>query len=295
MRANCNQKLDALTSLITSQMINDVISDVQQSVCLEESFDASNIYDFARQLETYYPKLSSVERRRKTQNGHYGFALKLFLQKFISENQEAIENWHVLMLDRQKAELGLKPTGNERFLMDDEGCYYQLENQIYEKVPEVVDVADDGSYVLKTPIKNKSTYFQVTYYNGKDVPVDIQVVDINNKRVQSLRVVAKLLNLRKEYVKKFKYSGYNGNSFDVCAKLFNLFVKPFESGCYMDEKYNFYTWDAISSCLKINIRKDLTPGSAMLSQYEFIDERTVVRTDYDGRGLQNFNAMPCAA
>ena len=291
MRTNCNQKIDSLTSLITSQIINDIIGDVQRSVSFDEMFDDSNIYDFARNFESYYPKPTSVVRRRNARNGGYSFALKLFLQKFISENQEAIENWHTLMLDRQKAALGLKPTGNARFWIDDEGYYYQLENNIYEKVPEIIDVIDDGSYILKTPIKYKSSYFQVTYYNKKDVPIDIRVVDINNKTVKSLHLVAKLLGLRKEYVKKFKYSGYNGHSFDVCARLFNLFVKPLESGCYMDEKYNFYTWDALSFCLRIDIRKDLKPGSAMLSQYEFIDEKTVVRTDYNGKGLQNFNII----
>ena len=213
---------------------------------------------------------------------------------FCFENQKTIEAWHLSLLERQKDELGLKLTSNERFLIDDEGVYYQLENQIYEKVPEVIVVNNDGSYVLKTPIRNKSAYFQITNYNIKDVPTSLSVVDIHDKPIKSLGLIVKLLSLRKEYVKKFKCSGTSGNSCDLIANFLNFFVKPLESGCYMDEKYNFYTWDGLSHCLKIDLRAGLKPGSALLSQYEFIDEKTVVRTDFDGKGLQPGNVLQFA-
>lgn len=277
-----------------SQVINDVIKDVQQSIFFEKTLDDSNIYDFINNLNSTTQKNNSVVNRRNTNNGDYSIALKLFLQNFIANNLQSIEYMHAQILQKQINELNLSHTHNERFMVDRNGDYYQLEGHLYKIVPEVINVAENGFYTMKEPIPNRDDYFLLTTYNSEDIPVTLKAVDLKNTALTSLRVCVKILGLKKEFVNKHKRSGYSGNSFDLLANLFNCISKPTETGYYMDKKYNFYRWDTLESCFKIDTRKGLTPGSAILAEYEFKDAKTVLRTDYSGNGLEHLRQLNLA-
>lgn len=279
-----------LNYTITSQIVNDIVDEVQKSCSFNKPLDDSNLYDFLQQLESFSNINNQATNRHFLKNDGYSIALKIFLQKFIADNQKNIENLQVQILQKQKEDLGLKTTGNQNYMVDSEGYYYKLDNYIYKRVPELINVMNNGCYTLKEPVKNKNAYL-LTTYNIDNSPIVLRLVDSSNRPITALKTLVDLLGLKKEYVKRFKRQGFSGKSFDLCANMFNSIVKPVETGCYMDKKYNFYIWDAFNYCFKIDNRNGFKPGSAILSEYEFKDAKSVLRTDYDGAGLQNFNNL----
>ena len=58
--------------------------------------------------------------------------------------------------------MGLKSTGNKKYMVDAEGYYYELDNYIYKRVPELINVMNNGAYTLKEVVKNKNVYLLTT-------------------------------------------------------------------------------------------------------------------------------------
>jgi hypothetical protein len=112
------------------------------------------------------------------------------------------------------------------------------------------------------------------------------LIDNNNIAYKSKEFVAKKLSFKKEFVKKFKLHGYNGNGSGFFAEIGNMFIAPSPSGCFIDKNYNIFKWDSFNNAFTKVIRTGTQPGAPMVSDYEFKGD-TVVRTDYDGYGLIN--------
>ena len=93
-------------------------------------------------------------------------------------------------------------------------------------------------------------------------------------------LAAELIGLRREYKKKYKYSGYSGNSNDIVAGLRNMFSSPIETGYFMDFHCNFYKWQAsTSSFVRVAEREGDSP---LLMDIEFRDNGTILRQEYTG-------------
>ena len=170
-------------------------------------------------------------------------------------------------------------TANKKYRKDpykDE--YYIWSEDKWILAENVVKVNDDGSYYMDEHKKN-SLYVTRKLFSKEDVLISIQVINPDGKIVCSKAHVVELLNLRQEYVLKYKYSGYSGNSNDIIAGILNKFSNPIETGYYMDNYYNLYKWKEKDKCL---IKLDPEDQSPLLIDYDFAQSRKVIKKEYTG-------------
>ena len=206
------------------------------------------------------------------------------LHKFIEENKEDIEESRRQYLIKQIKDLNLKPTANEKYFRSDNGIYYTLVKNNYLAQDNIIDVREDGSYLIKEKIKNSEYYLHklITKDNNE---IELQVIHPQTGPVQSITKTIKLLEMRKEVVNKYKRIGYSGASFDYIANIVNFFQAPEASGYYMCKNCYFWKWSFKTSTFKRNFRIGLTQGAPELADYEYKDKNTIIRTDYTGKGL----------
>ena len=93
-------------------------------------------------------------------------------------------------------------------------------------------------------------------------------------------LAAELIGLRREYKKKYKYSGYSGYSNDMVAKLRNFLSTPIETGYYMDFHCVFYKWQASTNSFVRVLERD--SDSPLLVDLEYCDNGTILRQEYTG-------------
>ena len=117
-------------------------------------------------------------------------------------------------------------------------------------------------------------------YSVDDSLLAIQLIDPQGKVVRSKLQIVELLGMRKEYVQRFKYSGFSGNSSDIVASIKNAIFAPVESGYYMDSHFNLYKWNENMKCFqKSYVQENMSP---LLTDYDFEQTRKVIRKEYTG-------------
>ena len=277
---------------LNRKIINDVRQDtilgLQQQLRKEAKFDVGDIYDAFKTLEQTKGQLRPKPTRQAQitpDSIDYGLALNIFLQKFLLENQKEVENIRTYNIETQRNELGIQETKNPKFFIDINNYYYSFDYDKFIREEHIINVALDGCYTTKESIYG-TNYYAIKVFTIEDSIKNIKVVNEHNRQITDFKEVVKVLKLKKEIVKKVKRIGYCGNSFDTCADLLNLFYKPIETGYYSDNKYNFYYWDPRNSQFVQQVRKGLTPGAPNISDYELFDSKTIIRTDYNGAGLE---------
>lgn len=172
-----------------------------------------------------------------------------------------------------------KDTKNPNIKVDKNGTYYRITENDVIKEERIQTVYEDGSYVVNE--KRHTDAFKILKtYNINDQILSIKVVDAMGKPNSNKIVAAELIGLRKEFKKKYKHSGYSGNSKDMVATLRNMFSTPIETGYYIDFHCAFYRWQySISSFVRVFERESDSP---LLVDMEFRDNGTVLRQEYTG-------------
>ena len=272
------------------KIIDDIsysaVSELQNQLSVEAAQSSANIYDAVKSLEKEHLKFSPS---RKAASGNrnqfdYGLALNVFMQKFILENKNEIDNMRIQYIEKQRLELEIIETGNPKYFLANDNSYYTFEYDKFIKQPQVLNISYDGEITTKEKIAG-TDYYSIKQYTKEESLINITVVDENNNKITRLLDVVKILDLKKEVVKKVKRIGYCGKSIDTWADLMNAFYKPVATGYYSDNKYNFYKWDHKNCRLVRQIREGITPGAPNISDYEYMDSKVIVRTDYTGAGL----------
>ena len=160
-----------------------------------------------------------------------------------------------------------------------ENKYYRLVDNEWKIVENVLNVNKDGSYVIDESMLNSGYVCRKTF-GKRDELLKIQLINPDGNIVNSKIQAAEIMNLRKEYVQRYKYSGYSGNSNDFIAAFLNRLAAPQETGLYMDKYYNLYRWSDRERCfIKDNINQYKSP---LLTDYEFDNFSNVVRKEYTG-------------
>lgn len=270
---------------LEQKIINDIshntMSELQSQLNRDATLRDANIYDMIDSLKSSSSYKSSGSQRNQFD---YGLALNLFMQKFVIENKNEIDNLRAAFIEKQRINLDIKETANPNLYLANDRYYYTFEQDKFIKQTHIIDVTEFGDYTTKEKTSCGEYYILKVYTKNNSIK-EISVLNENNIKVNRLSTIVKILNLKKEIVKKIKRIGYCGKSFDTIADILNMFYKPVETGYYSDNKYNFYKWDYKNNRLLRQIREGTTPGAPNISDYEHIDAKTIVRTDYNGAGL----------
>ena len=185
-----------------------------------------------------------------------------------------------LMCSNIKTEqLHLSDTPNPQIKKDCDGKYYRLKSDSYVIEKEIQYVNDDGSYIVVNKRHNNS-FKVIKTYNTDNQITSLKVTDASGNFLTNKNIVAELIGLRKEYKKKYKYSGYSGNSKDMVATIRNMFSTPVETGYYIDSHCFFYRWQASTGSFVRKISREAE--SPLLVDIEFRDNGTVLRQEYTG-------------
>ena len=170
-------------------------------------------------------------------------------------------------------------TSNPEIKCDKNGNYYRVVNGdlIYDRT--IKNVKADGGYIIEEK-KNEHSLKVLKSFDKNGNILSLQVFDNNDNVVKNKHYAAELIGLRREYKKKYKYSGYSGNSRDMVASLKNFLSTPIETGYFMDFHCKFYKWQQDSATF---VRmQDRDNDSPLLVDIEFCDNGTVLRQEYIG-------------
>ena len=170
-------------------------------------------------------------------------------------------------------------TNNPDIKQDENGKFYRVKDSAVTVDEDIVAVKEDGSYVVQENQKTTKLKILKTY-NKDNKPTSIDVLDTAGNKVMNKHLAAELIGLRREYKKKYKYSGYSGNSRDMIAGIRNWLSTPVETGYYMDFHCTFYKWNPISSSFVRAIERDT--DSPLLMDIEFRENGTIIRQEYTG-------------
>lgn len=157
------------------------------------------------------------------------------------------------------------------------GKFYKFVKNQYKYIPEIIEVNDDGTYITLES-KSTSKYQIKRTYSKNHKVLKFQLVTPDGNIVNNKWHVIEILNLKKEYAQKYKYSGFSGNCSDIASTILNYITKPIETGYYMDNTYNIYRWNNISKSFEVHE----TNTSPLLIDYEFKSSNVVIRKEYKG-------------
>lgn len=156
--------------------------------------------------------------------------------------------------------------------------FYIIDKNGYKHVPEITKVNSDGSYT-KIEIRMTSKYKIIRTFSIDHQVLSFSITDSNDNIVSDMYQVAEYMGLKKEYVHKYKYSGYSGNCNDLFTKFLNQITALVETGYYMDNSYNFYKWNQAT---KSFVKRNTGESSPYLTDYEFKNNNTIIRKEYTG-------------
>ena len=194
------------------------------------------------------------------------------LLKYYMLNQIMAEN-------SDKEKVYFQSTKNPNIKVDKQGKYHRVVNFDVKEEPGIQEVNEDGSYVVCEKRHTNALKILKTY-NVNDQITSIQVVDSAGNVNSNKNIVAELIGLRREFKRRYKRSGYSGNSNDMFATLRNMFSSPIETGYFIDFHCLFYKWQSsTSSFVRIFSREADSP---YLVDIEFRDNGTVIRQEYTG-------------
>lgn len=272
---------DRLQQHIDENLAYEILGQLQNE--LEANHTNENEYDLYNTVKANTEFQTVSLNKTKTEDNSdtkYSLALKLFLEKFIQNNQQDFDRLQEEYTALQIVKEDFKATANEKIFQDKEGNYFKLINKKYERQENIFSVLEDGSYVTLNTVKTCYTLY--TTYDKQDCPIALKV--LRKDAPVYMNESVNVLNLKKEVVQKAKRIGYSGHSFDLIANIINTFVAPVESGYYMDNKYRFYKWNFKKACFEYHDRNGISIGSPNLADYE-PKGKIVIRTDYNGSGL----------
>lgn len=170
-------------------------------------------------------------------------------------------------------------TKNPSIKKDENGKYYRVVDNSTVLDENIVSVNTDGSYIVQEKQNVNSIKIQ-RIYDIDNKALSVQVVDIAGNKIMNKNLAAELIGLKREYKKKYKYSGYSGNSSDMLAGIRNMLSTPVETGYYMDFHCVFYKWSSVNSCFVRAVERD--SDSPLLVDIEFRDNGTIIRQEYTG-------------
>ena len=170
-------------------------------------------------------------------------------------------------------------TKNPNIKKDENGKFYRVNDGNFILDESILSVNDDGSYVVNEKQSVSSIKFLKTF-NVDNKALSLQVVDCAGNKIMNKNLTAELIGLRKEYKKKYKYSGYSGNSRDMITGIRNMLSSPVETGYYMDFHCTFYKWSSVNSAFVRASERD--SDSPLLVDIEFRDNGTIIRQEYTG-------------
>ena len=287
MEKTINRKIDnahALNEKIVSSIADEYVSNIHSRYRTVSSTGTDDVYSSVQNLgyklnsERTFTELNHRLKRKSRQS-----AKAELLQKLLDEYSLEQQVYEQEYLRKQIEEYRLAPTPNKNFMVNPEGKYFRINDGCFIEESGVIKVNDDASYIVQAQL-SRGTDIIVTTYNNEDRPVAIKIVNQKMRAYETEIYVAKKLNMKKEYVNKYKLHGYSGNASGFWAMIKNLLTKPIPSGCYLHENFNFYKWSLKNSQFEIQLRQGVQVGSPMLADYD-INESSVIRTDYDGVGI----------
>lgn len=183
-------------------------------------------------------------------------------------------------------QLGLTKTANSNYMVNANGNYFRIMNYEITPVDNVIDIDKDGNYTIVEKLKN-SNDMTITKYDINNKVLSIKITNSQGNVYMSEKLAAKKLNLKREYVNKYKIHGFCGHfsSFsEIRATIGNFISAPSPSGCYADSKYCFFKWNSQNAQFEINFRQGSQVGSPLIADYQIVENR-IIRTDYDGAGM----------
>lgn len=180
---------------------------------------------------------------------------------------------------RKEAQPQLLDTKNPNIKKDSGGMYYRIKDGDAQPDLNLHTVNNDGSYTIKEQ-RYSSSLIVVKTYNINNQITSIKVTDGAGNANPNKNVVAELLDLRREYKRKYKLSGYSGNSKDIVAVIRNIFSSPIETGYYIDYRCSCYKWQYSTSSFERMFNREAE--SPYLVDIEFRDNGTVIRQEYSG-------------
>ena len=283
-----NSYTNSLNEKISSRITDNTIMELQKELLLL-SEDNLNVYDFIKysQNKEKDPKKTYLYNTQENNSANnYNLVLKLFLQDLIMRNSSDLQVLKNKKKNNIIKNLNLHKTANNKLYVNNKNEYFSFNDDELVERKDIIIVLNTGEYIIREKIKNTQYYLQKKIDLNEEI-IEFSMVDANGNPYRNTNLISSTLNLRKEYVKKFKRNGYYGNSNDFVANIMNLFFQPVESGYYMDTKFNFYKWNNVQSCFIIDNRDGLVTGSVNLADYEIANMYKVIRTDYNGAGLIN--------
>lgn len=281
MNPNLSSFNDNINESISKSLVADAMKSLHNNV--KSSVRAnlqSDIYEDLKRIKiSKNLKTFSENQAKKRRNAELASALKEILEKVLLEYQEEFYDEDDI-LNQQIEELGLKATNNPIFAVTKDNIYYELIGKEYIKREEIVEVKENGDFVIKELDKSSKAYF-LTTIGSDNKPVAYQYLNRQHSPIRSKEIVANIFSLKKEWAKKYKLRGISGGSINICRRALNAVSPLHTTGCYMDVNYNFFKWNPTTAQFEIEYRTGMKSGAPTIADYEFFSDK-IVRTDYDG-------------
>ena len=240
----------ALDNSIIENIISTVISDIQNDISKD------NIYD-------------TINNGTQNDDDNLDLVLKYYLmKKLLKQKKENVNLNNSVEEDYQK-------TANPNIVKSNDGKYYKLTKKGLVVCKNIIDIDKEGNYTVEKLLLHSSFYSHIKY-NPKNEVTSIQLLRANGQIINSKFECIKILGLKKEYVARYKYS--NNTLDNVIAKIGNAICAPIESGYYVDERCQFYTWNKAHKRFDRNTK--IVSISPFDNDYEFKDNGTVLRIEY---------------
>lgn len=254
MQNNSKEQLSKkIVEALTEYMLNNIQDDVKQEI--------SNIYDTINAL-------NPVQSDDKSQQINY------VLQKLLEQNKFSANT------TVEEVKHPYQTTANPRFLKDENNIHYELIDNKYVQT-DVIEVKSDGSYIEKQNVKY-SGFYTLTTYDINNQIINLQLRNKQTNYICSKHETAEILGFKKEYAKKYKYSGYSGQSHDMITALKNIMSTPIETGYYIDKYFRYYKWNFKYNRFEREPENAYETASPLLVDIEFTTNNTVIKKEYKG-------------
>ena len=243
--------------------INTVIQSYEHSHC-----DLVNLST----NEDLYSLISDIEKHKiKLDKKDVNELLKYYLLKQILERDAK----QVLNVNKY-----IK-TFNPDIKKDLKGNYYRVTDNDITEDNSILEVNEDGSYIVRE-LKDRDSYKVLKTYSDKHELTEIKITSSSGRIIKDQLLVAKVLKLHKEYQTKYRYSGVSGNSNDTLNKILNKFFKPQSTGYYMDVYCSAWKWDNITFSFKRVLSREYANKQPLSVDIKFLNDGTVLRQEYAG-------------
>lgn len=289
MSSNTQISQSNIENNIVSSLIDSVVNDLQKIDRYVVNQKNDDIYSTMQSMGYDVARAKEIRAWNKNyrKKAIATKALINVLQKMINEYTEEQKSTIQNYIEQKIKEMGLIQTANPEFLVSKDGKYYSIDQEKFKERNEILNVDSEGHYTVQEKLGINGDRL-VTTYNMEGRPIILKILNKANEVYPGELDVVKKLNLKREYVNRYKLHGYSGNSSGFCAAICNKILAPMPTGYYFDQSYNFFKWNKVRKQFEVQLRQGAQPGAPMLADYDFKANK-VVRTDYDGAGLINID------